>query len=76
MVGLLHIHMTKSLSLCSCDDSFSGASCQPDYSPSSFKEEFENTLESNHWPVVSGGSTEPGSVSSGNALVFNGVSLL
>ena len=60
---------------CSCDEGFSGDLCQPEFSVPSFREEFESTLQSNRWPVVLGGSIISASVASGNALVFNRVSL-
>lgn len=56
-----------------CDDGFSSSQCQPTVSVPSFKEEFEATLQSNRWPIVTGGSILSSDVSSGNALVFYGV---
>ena len=57
-----------------CDDGFSSSNCQPTVSVPSFKEDFEGTLQSNRWPVITGGTITSSDVASGNALVFNEVS--
>lgn len=77
IVHLLYMVVNLTIMYCyciRCDDGFSSPHCQPTVSVPSFKEEFEATLNSNRWPIVTGGSIINSGVASGNALVFNMVS--